>query len=117
MNQFNYDSYMRDNPLMKETSGYGNYTDPETMLEKEDYVSSDEYDYMTSDETDDAEKTGKLSPHNAPLGPDQKMMEGSDKVTDVYKVIIEKVKGYMEKYGLDDEDTQELKQKLSEFFK
>lgn len=34
MENFNYDEYLKDNLLMKETSGYGNYTKPETMLEQ-----------------------------------------------------------------------------------
>ena len=51
MNKFNYDSYMRDNPLMKETSGYGNYIPGEKMMEEDN------------------------------LGPDQKMMEDSEEKT------------------------------------
>ena len=33
--EFNYNKYLKNNPLLKETSGYGNYTRPETMLEKD----------------------------------------------------------------------------------
>ena len=51
MEKFNYDSYMRDNPLMKETSGYGNYIPGEKMMEEDN------------------------------LGPDQKMMEDSEEKT------------------------------------
>lgn len=49
MEQFNYIKFVNDNPLLKETSGYGNYTKPETMLEKDS-------------STD-------------PLGPDEELME------------------------------------------
>lgn len=35
MEVFNYNEYLKNNPLIKETSGYGNYTKPETMLEQE----------------------------------------------------------------------------------
>ena len=95
MEKFNYDSYMRDNPLMKETSGYGNYTKPETMLE------------------DDEPQAGE----NLPLGPDEELLEGSGKVAEVYSVILENVKTSIKKYGLDQDDVQELREKLAAFFK
>ena len=95
MEKFNYDSYMRDNPLMKETSGYGNYTQPETMLE------------------DNEPQAGE----NLPLGPDEELLEGSGKVGEVYGIILENVRSAIKKYGLDDDDVQELRVKLAEFFK
>ena len=38
MTDFNFNKYLRNNPLLKETSGYGNYTQPEKMLEDESPV-------------------------------------------------------------------------------
>lgn len=34
--EFNFNKYLRNNPLLKETSGYGNYTQPEKMLESDE---------------------------------------------------------------------------------
>lgn len=95
MKKFNYDSYMRDNPLLKETSGLGNYTQPDTMLE------------------DDEPQAGE----NLPLGPDEELLEGSGKVMEVYTIILENVKSAIKKYGLDEDDVHELRVKLAEFFK
>lgn len=50
---FNFKQYTANNPLLKE------------------YVSDEEYDYMTDDEIAAAEKDGKLNPSNAPMGPDK----------------------------------------------
>jgi hypothetical protein len=88
MKGFDYDSYMRNNPLVKETSGYGNYTKPETMLEKDDYVSDEEFDTMSDDELDSAEETGDINSSDAPLGPDEELMEEQE-----YDVAIELGKG------------------------
>jgi hypothetical protein len=49
---FNFKQYTANNPLLQE------------------YISSDEYDYMNDDEIEAAEKAGKLNPSNQPLGPD-----------------------------------------------
>ena len=76
MKPFNYDSYMKNNPLLKETDGYGNYKIP-VLEDKEDfeYTDEDEHGYMDNDELDAAEKSGKLSPSGAKLGPDGEIME------------------------------------------
>ena len=73
MNQFNYDSYMKNNPLLKETDGYGNYKIP--VLE---YTDEDTYNNMTDDELDAAEEAGDINSSNAPLGPDEELMEESE---------------------------------------
>jgi len=117
MEKFNYDSYMKSNPLLKETSGIGNYVQPEKMFGSPDYIDSDEYDYMTDDELDAAEASGKLSPSNAKLGPDEKLMEGSGKVMEVKRVILDSVKSAIAKYGLSQEDVQTLREELADFFK
>jgi hypothetical protein len=49
---FNFKQYTANNPLLQE------------------YISSDEYDYMNDDEIEAAEKDGRLNPSNQPLGPD-----------------------------------------------
>jgi hypothetical protein len=96
---------MRNNPLLKETSGYGNYTKPETMLEDNDYQSAEEFDLNPQDGEND------------PLGPDEELMEGSGKVTEVFNVMMDHMRSLIKKTGLDDEDVHELRAKLAEFFK
>lgn len=54
---------------------------------------------------------------NDPLGPDEELMEGSGKVLEVYQLCIDAMRSSIKKYGLDDEDVQELRVKLAEFFK
>jgi len=53
---FNYNNYTNNNPLLKE------------------YISDEEYDNMTPDEIDAAEKAGLLNPSDAPLGPENEAM-------------------------------------------
>jgi hypothetical protein len=53
---FNYDDYIANNPLMRE------------------YIDSDMYDNMDDDQLDAAEKAGDLNPSDAPLGPDEELM-------------------------------------------
>jgi len=92
---------------MEETSGYGNYTRPETMLEDDDldYQSAEDFDLDTQDGEND------------PLGPDEELMEGSGKVTEVFNVMMDHMRSLIKKTGLDDDDVQELRVKLAEFFK
>lgn len=82
---------------MEETSGYGNYTRPETMLE--------DFDLNPQDGEND------------PLGPDEELMEGSGKVTEVFNVMMDHMRSLIKKTGLNDDDVQELRVKLAEFFK
>jgi hypothetical protein len=74
-NTFNYTDYIKNNPLLKETNGYGNYVQPEKMFGSPDRISSRDYDNMTDDELDAAEERGDLGPSNLPLGPDEELME------------------------------------------
>jgi hypothetical protein len=78
MNQFNYNAYLKNNPLLKETNGIGNYVQPEKMFGSPDRISNRDYDNMTDDELDAAEKAGDLNSSNAPLGPDEELMEDDD---------------------------------------
>jgi hypothetical protein len=78
MNQFNYNAYLKNNPLLKETNGTGNYVQPEKMFGSPDRISNRDYDNMTDDELDAAEKAGDLNSSNAPLGPDEELMEESE---------------------------------------
>jgi len=224
MNQFNYDAYMKNNPLLKETDGYGSYKNPEKMLEdedtdssnpwmeevdgtdafsmgewkcyydypghlvwsygdksfdelavyatpnfdadnktpiqvdvdnatvdnhslkvgtfssfqeysaamkpvldaiekkygnssmKEDYTSDYDYDTMTDDELDAAEESGDINSSNAPLGPDEELMEGEGKVLEVYQLCLDAMRSAIKKYGLDDDDVQQLREKLAKFY-
>jgi hypothetical protein len=74
-NTFNYSHYIKNNPLLKETNGYGNYVQPEKMFGSPDRISSRDYDNMTDDELDAAEERGDLGPSKLPLGPDGELME------------------------------------------
>ena len=107
MTDFNFNKYLKDNPLLKETSGYGNYTQPETMLE------DDDYDYQSAEDFDLNPQDGE----NDPLGPDEELMEGSGKVDEVFNVMMDHMRSLIKKTGLDDDDVQELRVKLAEFFK
>jgi len=78
MSDFNFNSYLKNNPLLKETNGYGNYVQPEKMFGSPDRISSRDYDNMTDDELDAAEERGDLGPSNLPLGPDGELMEDDD---------------------------------------
>ena len=218
MNQFNYDSYMKNNPLLKETDGYGSYKNPEKMLEDDSTESAnpwmeevdgtdafsmgewkcyydypgylvwsygdksfdelavyatpnfdtdnktpiqvdidnatvdnhslkvgtfssfqeyaaamkpvldaiekkygdgsmledqDPYTYQSAEEFDLEPQDGP----NDPLGPDEELMEGEGKVLEVYQLCVDAMRSYIKKYGLDDDDVQELRVKLAEFFK
>lgn len=77
-NTFNYSHYIKNNPLLKETNGYGNYVQPEKMFGSPDRISSRDYDNMTDDELDAAEERGDLGPSKLPLGPDEELMEESE---------------------------------------
>jgi hypothetical protein len=113
MKDFNFNKYLKNNPLLKETSGYGNYTRPESMLE---YISDEEFDTMADDELDAAEDAGDLGSSDAPLGPDEELMEGEGKVLEVYQLCIDAMRSAIKKYGLDDEDVQQLREKLAKFY-
>jgi hypothetical protein len=75
MSNFNINSYLKNNPLLKETRGYGNYIDP--SLDKS-YIPSEYYDNSFENELDAAEERGDLGPSNLPLGPDEELMEESE---------------------------------------
>ena len=107
MKQFNYDAYMKNNPLLQETDGYGSYKNPETMLEDQD-----PYTYQSAEEFDLEPQEGP----NDPLGPDEELMEGEGKVLEVYQLCVEAMRSYIKKYGLDDEDVQQLREKLAKFY-
>ena len=111
--EFNFNKYLKNNPLLKETSGYGNYTRPESMLE---YISDEEFDTMSDEELDAAEDAGDLESSDAPLGPDEELMEGEGKVLEVYQLCIDAMRSAIKKYGLDDEDVQQLREKLAKFY-
>jgi hypothetical protein len=113
MKDFNFNKYLKNNPLLKETSGYGNYTRPESMLE---YISDEEFDTMADDELDAAEDAGDLESSDAPLGPDEELMEGEGKVLEVYQLCVDAMRSYIKKYGLDDDDVQQLREKLAKFY-
>jgi hypothetical protein len=87
MKDFNYIQYVNENPLMKETSGYGNYTKPDTMLETED----------------------------GPLGPDEELMQeqGNPKVDE----FVDKIRELTQKMArsLNDNDLEYLKTKLQKW--
>jgi hypothetical protein len=106
MTDFNFNKYLKDNPLLKETSGYGNYTQPETMLE------DDDYDYQSAEDFDLDPQDGE----NDPLGPDEELMEGEGKVLEVYQLCLDAMRSAIKKYGLDDEDVQQLREKLAKFY-
>jgi len=107
MNQFNYDAYMKNNPLLKEINGIGNYVQPEKMF------GSPDLDYQSAEDFDLNPQDGE----NDPLGPDEELMEGSGKVTEVFNVMMDHMRSLIKKTGLDDDDVQELRVKLAEFFK
>jgi hypothetical protein len=69
MNQFNYNAYLKNNPLLQETDGYGSYKNPKKMLEDQD-----PYTYQSAEEFDLEPQEGP----NDPLGPDEELMEDDD---------------------------------------
>jgi hypothetical protein len=83
------------------------------MLE---YISDEEFDTMSDDELDAAEDAGDLGSSDAPLGPDEELMEGEGKVLEVYQLCIDAMRSAIKKYGLDDEDVQQLREKLAKFY-
>jgi len=50
---FNFNKYKANNPLLQE------------------YISDEEYDTMSDDELDAAEKAGELNPSDEPIGPNE----------------------------------------------
>jgi hypothetical protein len=218
MKPFNYDGYMKNNPLLQETDGYGSYKNPEKMLEdegtdatnpwmedvdgtdaftmgpwkcyydypghlvwsyddmpfdqlavyatpgfdsdgttpiqvevdgvtrdmtevdgsrfesfqdyaqavkvvldavEEEYVTNtgmkedqDPYTYQSAEEFDLEPQEGP----NDPLGPDEELMEGEGKVLEVYQLCLDAMRSAIKKYGLDDEDVQQLREKLAKFY-
>lgn len=100
--EFNFNKYLKNNPLLKETSGYGNYTRPETMLEDDDYQSAEDFDLNPQD--------GK----NDPLGPDEELMEEDNSVIDNF---IDKLKSITKKMArkLKDSELEHLKSKLQKW--
>jgi hypothetical protein len=106
MNQFNYDAYIKNNPLLKETNGIGNYVQPEKMF------GSPDLDYQSAEEFDLNPQDGD----NDPLGPDEELMEGDGKVLEVYQLCVDAMRSAIKKYGLDDDDVQQLREKLAKFY-
>ena len=107
MNQFNYDAYMKNNPLLKETNGIGNYVQPEKMF------GSPDLDYQSAEEFDLNPQDGE----NDPLGPDEELMEGGDEVTIVFNEMLKHMKDLIKSNALTYNDVQKLRVKLAEFFK
>ena len=108
MKPFNYDGYMKNNPLLQETDGYGNYKNPEAMLEDQD-----PYTYQSAEEFDIEPQDGP----NDPLGPDEELMESSSEVIQAYTAILEKMRHAIKQFELSSDDVVELRVKLAEFFK
>jgi hypothetical protein len=73
----------------------------------------DPYTYQSAEEFDLEPQDGP----NDPLGPDEELMEGDGKVLEVYQLCLDAMRSAIKKYGLDDDDVQELRVKLAEFFK
>lgn len=88
---FNFDQYKANNPLLQE------------------YVSGEEFDYMTDDELDAAEKAGDISPSNEAVN--------YDKVNAALNMTLEAMRSAIKTQKLSDDDVQELRIKLAEFFK
>jgi len=107
MNQFNYDAYMKNNPLLKETNGIGNYVQPEKMF------GSPDLDYQSAEEFDLNPQDGD----NDPLGPDEELMEGGDEVNEVFNEMMSRMRELIKSKKLDSNDVQKLRVKLAEFFK
>lgn len=105
--EFNFNKYIKNNPLLKETSGYGNYTRPETMLE------DDDLDYQSAEEFDLDPQDGE----NDPLGPDEELLEGGDEVTEVFNEMMSRMRELIKSKKLDSNDVHQLRVKLAEFFK
>ena len=105
MKPFNYDSYMKNNPLLQETDGYGSYKNPETMLEDQD-----PYTYQSAEEFDLEPQEGP----NDPLGPDEELMEEDTIVIDNF---IDKLKSTTKKMAmkLKDSELEHLKSKLQKW--
>jgi hypothetical protein len=89
---------------MEETSGYGNYTQPEKMLE------DDDYDYQSAEDFDLDPQDGE----NDPLGPDEELMEGDTTAIDNF---IDKLKSTTKKMAmkLKDSELEHLKSKLQKW--
>jgi hypothetical protein len=102
--EFDFNKYLKNNPLLKETSGYDNYTRPETMLEDDDldYQSAEDFDLDTQDGEND------------PLGPDEELMEGDISAIDNF---IDKLKSSTKKMAmkLKDSELEYLKSKLQKW--
>ena len=120
MKEFDYIKYINENPLLKETSGYGNYTRPESMLE---YISDEEFDTMADDELDAAEDAGDLESSDAPLGPDEETME-EDVLDTQAGLSAMKVNGLVEKIKqavqaatkkLNDDELEQFRNKLQQW--
>lgn len=107
MENFNFNKYLKNNPLLKETNGLGNYVQPEKMF------GSPELDYQSAEEFDLNPQDGE----NDPLGPDEELMEGSGKVDEVFNVMLDHMRNLIKSTGLDSEDVVNLRAKLAEFFK
>jgi hypothetical protein len=104
MNQFNYDAYIKNNPLLKETNGIGNYVQPEKMF------GSPDLDYQSAEEFDLNPQDGD----NDPLGPDEELMEEDTIAIDNF---IDKLKSTTKKMAmkLKDSELEHLKSKLQKW--
>tara|TARA_R110000868_G_scaffold189962_1_gene433555 strand:- start:31 stop:357 length:327 start_codon:yes stop_codon:yes gene_type:complete len=107
MSDFNFNEYLKNNPLLKETNGLGNYVQPEKMF------GSPELDYQSAEDFDLDPQDGE----NDPLGPDEELMEGNDEVTTVFNEMLKRMRELIKSEKLSDRDVVNLKVKLAEFFK
>lgn len=80
MNQFNYDAYMKNNPLLKETDGYGNYKIP-VLEDKEDFERVDAETFDIWDQGTESDPIGGPLDNiedRSKVGPDEENLEEID---------------------------------------
>lgn len=94
---FNFNKYKANNPLLQE------------------YISDEEFDYMTDDELDAAEASGELPPSGQSIGPNE--AANYDKVNAAFNATLEAMRSAIKAQNLSSDDVQELRIKLAEFFK
>jgi hypothetical protein len=94
---FNFNKYKANNPLLQE------------------YISDEEFNYMTDDELDAAEASGELPPSGQSMGPNEAV--NYDKVNAAFNATLEGMRSAITAQNLSSNDVQELRIKLAEFFK
>jgi len=95
--EFDFNKYIKNNPLLKETNGVGNYVQPRKMFGSPDLDTQDS--------------------HTGLLGPDEELMEGGDEVNEVFNEMMSRMRELIKSKKLDSNDVQKLRVKLAEFFK